>query len=138
MIKADVEADTDRLLKITPEIRERLTTLQDAVEATDFLFAEKVSPDPKQLVGKGMTAEQTVTVLAQAIDLIGAFEPFEAALLEHAFRAAAEASGLKPGPFFTPLRVAVTGKTVSPPLFGSIAALFLRQRTASSGRPQAR
>ena len=30
---------------------------------------------------------------------------------------------MKPGPFFTPLRVAVTGKTVSPPLFGSIVAL---------------
>ena len=34
-----------------------------------------------------------------------------------------EAAGMKPGPFFTPLRVAVTGKTVSPPLFGSIVAL---------------
>ena len=30
---------------------------------------------------------------------------------------------MKPGPFFSPLRVAVTGKTVSPPLFGSIVAL---------------
>jgi glutamyl-tRNA synthetase len=35
---------------------------------------------------------------------------------------------MKPGPYFTPLRVAVTGKTVSPPLFGSIVALG-RERT---------
>jgi glutamyl-tRNA synthetase len=66
--------------------------------------------------------------LKQAADLISTFEPFEAEPLEHAFRAAADASGLKPGPFFTPLRVAVTGKTVSPPLFGSIVALG-RERT---------
>ncbi len=48
--------------------------------------------------------------------------------MEHAFRAVTETSGLKPGPFFTPIRVAVTAKTVSPPLFGSIVALG-RDRT---------
>ena len=47
LIKAGVEVDIDRLLKITPEIQERLVTLSDAVEATDFLFAETVSPDPR-------------------------------------------------------------------------------------------
>ena len=123
LIAAGVEVDTERLLKITPEIRERITTLKDAVEATDFLFAGTVSPDPKQLVSKGMTKESTLAILKQAENLISTFEPFEAELLEHAFRAAAEAAGMKPGPFFTPIRVAVTGKTVSPPLFGSIAAL---------------
>ncbi len=123
LIEAGVEVDTDRLLKITPEIRERITTLKDAVEATDFLFAKTVSPDPKQLVGKGMTKESTLAVLRQAEMILGTFEPFEAEPLENAFRAAAEAAGMKPGPFFTPIRVAVTGKTVSPPLFGSIAAL---------------
>ncbi|HZY44042.1 MAG TPA: glutamate--tRNA ligase, partial [Anaerolineae bacterium] len=43
--------------------------------------------------------------------------------MEHALRDLAEKSGLKLGAFFTPIRVAVTGKTVSPPLFGSIVAL---------------
>ena len=98
-------------------------TLSDAVEATDFLFAETVSPDPTQLIGKGMTEESTLAVLQQAEQIISTFEPFEAEPLEHAFREAAEAAGMKPGPFFTPLRVAVTGKTVSPPLFASIVAL---------------
>jgi glutamyl-tRNA synthetase len=123
LLKAGMEVDTDRLLKITPNIQERLVTLNDAVEATDFLFAEKVSPDPMQLISKGMTKESTLAVLNHAEQIIGAFEPFEAEPLEHAFRKAAEAAGLKPGPFFSPLRVAVTGKTVSPPLFASIIAL---------------
>jgi glutamyl-tRNA synthetase len=123
LIKAGIEVDVDRLLKITPDIQERLITLSDAVDATDFLFAETVSPDPKQLVGKGMTPEQTTAVLQHAEHIIGTFEPFEAEPLEHAFREAAEAAGMKPGPYFTPLRVAVTGKTISPPLFASIVAL---------------
>ena len=123
LIKAGIEVDIDRMIKITPDIQERLATLSDAVEATDFLFAETVSPDPAQLIGKGMTKESTLAVLKQAEQIISAFEPFVAEPLEHAFREAAEAAGMKPGPFFTPIRVAVTGKTVSPPLFGSIVAL---------------
>jgi glutamyl-tRNA synthetase len=123
LIKAGVEVDVERLIQITPDIQERLVTLSDAVEATDFLFSETVSPDPKQLIGKGMTAEATRAVLQHAEQIISTFEPFEAEPLEHAFREAAEAAGMKPGPYFTPLRVAVTGKTVSPPLFGSIVAL---------------
>ncbi|CAG0936735.1 glutamyl-tRNA synthetase [Thermoflexales bacterium] len=123
LIKAGVEVDTERLLKITPDIQERLVTLSDAVEATDFLFVEDVSPNPVQLIGKGLTKESTLAILKQAEQIIDAFEPFEAEPLELAFRSAAEAAGMKPGPFFTPMRVAVTGKAVSPPLFGSIVAL---------------
>jgi glutamyl-tRNA synthetase len=123
LIKADMEVDVDRLSKITPAIQERLVTLSDAVEATDFLFTETVSPDPAQLIGKGLTKESTLAVLQQAEQIIGTFEPFEAEALEHTFRAAAEAAGIKTGAFFAPLRVAVTGKTVSPPLFASIFAL---------------
>jgi glutamyl-tRNA synthetase len=123
LLKAGVEVDTGRLLKITPAIQERLVTLSDAVEATDFLFAETIAPQRAQLIGKGMTEESTLAVLQQAEQMISAFEPFEPEPLEQAFRAAAEAAGMKPGPFFAPLRAAVTGKTVSPPLFASIAAL---------------
>ncbi len=123
LLKAGVEADTGRLLKITPAIQERLVTLSDAVEATDFLFAETVTFPRTQLIGKGMTEETTRAVLQQAEQVISVFEPFEPEPLEHAFREAAEAAEMKPGPFFAPIRVAVTGKTVSPPLFASIVAL---------------
>jgi glutamyl-tRNA synthetase len=123
LLDAGLKADTDRLLKIAPDIQERLVTLKDAVEMTDFLFVESISPDPEQLVGKGVAKETTLRVLKQAETILSTFEPFEAEPLEHAFREAAEAAGMKPGVFFTPIRVAVTGKTVSPPLFASIAAL---------------
>ncbi len=123
LLNAGLEVDTDRLLQIAPDIRERLVTLKDAVEATDFLFTEIVTPDPAQLVGKGLTAERTLNILKQAEEYMRTCEPFEAAPMEHALRDLAEKSGLTLGAFFTPIRVAVTGKTVSPPLFGSIVAL---------------
>ena len=48
---------------------------------------------------------------------------FSAELLEQRCREAAEAAGMKAGDFFTPIRVAVTGRTVSPPLFASLELL---------------
>ena len=44
-------------------------------------------------------------------------------VLEDRCRSAAEAAGMKAGDFFSPLRVAVTGRTVSPPLFASMELL---------------
>ena len=123
LLNAGLEVDVHRLLKIAPDIQERLVTLKDAAEMTDFLFVESISLDPALLAGNGMAKETTLRVLRQAETILGTFEPFEAAPLERAFREAAEAAGMKPGPFFTPIRAAVTGKTVSPPLFASIAAL---------------
>jgi len=48
---------------------------------------------------------------------------FRAEPLEERCREAAEAMGWKAGDFFKPLRVALTGRTVSPPLFGSMELL---------------
>ena len=51
-------------------------------------------------------------------------EPFEAAGIEAALREAlVEGLGLKPKHAFGPLRVAVTGRTISPPLFESMELL---------------
>ena len=48
---------------------------------------------------------------------------FSADVLEQRCREAADAAGMKAGDFFMPIRVAVTGRTVSPPLFASLELL---------------
>jgi glutamyl-tRNA synthetase len=48
---------------------------------------------------------------------------FSAELLEERCREAAEAAGMKAGDFFSPVRVAVTGRTITPPLFASLEML---------------
>ncbi len=121
--QAGYPVDEATLLKLVPLIQERIHTLREAVDMTAFFFAESVAPDPAQLVGKDMTVEASLSALSRARATLAEIEPFEAEPLEHALRALAEGLGLKAGQLFGILRVAVTGQTVAPPLFGTIAAL---------------
>jgi glutamyl-tRNA synthetase len=131
-IAADLGLDVEqlrqdpRLLALTPLIQERIKLLTEATALIDWAFlpAEQITyPDPTQLIGKKLTAAQSIEVLEVARELIATVEPFEAATLEAAFRSRAEAMNIKLGSFLTPVRVAVTGKAVSPPLFESIQVI---------------
>ena len=117
---------SDKLAKLMPLIRERIKTLADAADKVDWAFvdADQITyPDPSQLIGRKLDAGQSVQVLLQGAELLDDVEPFTAAGIEEAFRAAAAAAGIPPGSFFGPFRVAITGKTVSPPLFESMEVL---------------
>ncbi|MEZ4674457.1 MAG: hypothetical protein R2932_09455 [Caldilineaceae bacterium] len=62
-------------------------------------------------------------MLEAGIGLIKGLNSFTVAELEKAFRDKSEAMQVKVGPFLTPFRVALTGKTVAPPLFESMVAV---------------
>jgi nondiscriminating glutamyl-tRNA synthetase len=119
----------DDVLRIVPLVRERLVRLADVRELTDFLWQpdEVVAAQhaTEDLFPKRLGASETRQILERArteLDGLGAAD-FAAELLESRCRAAAEALALKAGDFFKPLRVAVTGRTVSPPLFASLELL---------------
>lgn len=115
-----------RLPKLIPLIQERLKLLSEATEKVDWAFlpAEQITyPEPAALIGPKLDAGQSVAVLDTGLALLESVEPFAHAALHDAFRAAAEKAGVKPGGFFAPFRVAITGKTVSPPLFESMEVL---------------
>jgi glutamyl-tRNA synthetase len=117
---------SDKLAKLIPLIRERIKTLADAADKVDWAFADAdqiTYPDPSQLMGRKLDAAQSVQVLRRGAELLQAVAPFTSAAVEEAFRAAAEAAGIAAGSFFGPFRVAITGKTVSPPLFESMEVL---------------
>jgi glutamyl-tRNA synthetase len=126
--------DDQSLLRLAPLLKERLVRLADATELAAFLTEsdEQIAAlyEPELLVPKGRSAVETRGALAAARDTIAAVaEPdFAAEELESLCRAAAEAHGWKAGDFFRPIRVAVTGRVVSPPLFGSMELLG-RERT---------
>jgi len=67
--------------------------------------------------------EGLVGVLIKSAEIAAAAAEFKAAVLEPAFKDFAAGAGLKPGPYFGAVRIAVTGKKVSPPLFESMEAL---------------
>ncbi|HXF60443.1 MAG TPA: glutamate--tRNA ligase [Caldilineaceae bacterium] len=117
---------SERLAKLVPLVQERIKLLTEAADKIDWAFVDASQityPDPALLIGKGMDARQAVGVLEQGLALLEGVEPFTAAALEERFRAAAEAAGVKVGSFFAPFRVAITGRTVSPPLFESMEVL---------------
>jgi nondiscriminating glutamyl-tRNA synthetase len=126
--------DDQSLLRLAPLLKERLARLADATELAAFLTEsdEQIAAlyEPELLVPKGRSAEETRGALAAARDTLAAVaEPdFASEELESLCRAAAEAHGWKAGDFFRPIRVAVTGRVVSPPLFGSMELLG-RERT---------
>lgn len=122
------QATDEQLLQIVPLIRERLVTLDEAPEWVDFLFQDEVHPDPTALIGKGMNAEQAKQVLRRALEILEAFPELHAKEIEAPLRGLVEELGLNAGQVFGTLRVAVTGKTVSPPLLESIEVLG-RERT---------
>jgi glutamyl-tRNA synthetase len=61
--------------------------------------------------------------LAEARQVLEAVEPFEAGAVESALRELVERMGVKGRDVFQPVRVAISGSTVSPGIFESVAAL---------------
>ncbi len=117
---------SERLAQLVPLIRERIKLLTDAADKVDWAFARAEDiryDDPALLIGKKLTAKQSLAVLEQGRRILAEAPEFGAAQLEADFRQAAEAAQVSVGSFFAPFRVAVTGKTVSPPLFESMEVL---------------
>jgi nondiscriminating glutamyl-tRNA synthetase len=117
------------LLRIVPLVKERLVRLGDVVELIGFLW----EPDeivaswyaPELLSPKRGGPPEARQALESAVAVVTELDDadFSADLLEQRFREAADAAGMKAGDFFAPIRVAVTGRPVSPPLFASIELL---------------
>jgi glutamyl-tRNA synthetase len=125
-------AERDYLLSLIPLVHERLEELSQAPELLDFFFQE-VRPgptgyDPALLVPKKMDAAQTASMLRATHGALNIVSDWQPAPLEAALRDLGERLALKPGPLFGAVRVAVSGRTVAPPLFDMLAALG-RERT---------
>jgi len=111
------------LTAVVPLIQERLKVLSDVVAWTDFFFQEVAPVSIEMLLGKKMTAAESLVALQRARLLLEQIEPFDPEALEKPMRDLAAELGLKAGQLFGIVRGAVTGKKVAPPLFGTLAIL---------------
>jgi glutamyl-tRNA synthetase len=133
---AQVAGQIDRLpspeevRSLLPIVRERIPTLAALAETMDFLWIADLAVDPAVLVPKRWDAATTREGLVVARDALATHDAvtWEADELEPPLRALAEARGWKAGDLFMAIRVAVTGKTATPPLFDTLVALG-RDRT---------
>jgi glutamyl-tRNA synthetase len=122
------------LVAAVPLIQERMTVLSEAIAMLGFLYtgdgtdarhAFQVNEDD---AAKVLTADAWPT-LAAAAAALEALPTWTTTAIDEALRTALiEGLGLKPKNAFTPVRVAITGRRVSPPLFESIELLG-RERT---------
>jgi glutamyl-tRNA synthetase len=112
---------------IAPLVQERTKLLPEAGEQVTFLFEDFDSFDPESWE-KVMTKEGVADVLDSGLEAVMSVDPWGVETVETSLRAIPERLGIGAGKAFQPLRVAVTGSSVSPPLFESIAALG-RERT---------
>lgn len=108
---------------LVPLVHERLEELGQAPEFLEFFFRDVEYPDLSALVPKKMDAAGTRTALEAVSRTLAPLAPWSHGQLEEALRALCEELGLKPGQLFGAIRVAVTGRTVAPPLFETLAAL---------------
>jgi glutamyl-tRNA synthetase len=122
--KAGLHASPEKLREVTPLIRERIKLLGEATAAADFFFLEQLPPyDPAELIPpKGGDAAMALRVLQTAQQVL-ADTPFDHDSLDKTLREAAAALGLKAGPMFQPIRVAVCGRKNAPPLFETMVVL---------------
>jgi glutamyl-tRNA synthetase len=115
----------DEILALVPLIQERLPVLGAIGDLVGFLFVDRLAVEPALLVPKRWDATTTRAGLIAAREVIAnvGSVTFEADELEPPLRALAEARGWKAGDLFMAIRVAVTGRTATPPLFDTLVAL---------------
>ena len=120
MSSADVKKT---LLGLMPLIQERLKFLTEAAEMVHFMFTEPAVPPAEQIIPKKIDLAKTKEVLEAAKDFVHQCFSLDHEGAENFAKAKAEELGIKLGDFMMPIRMAVTGSRVSPPLIGSIHVL---------------
>jgi glutamyl-tRNA synthetase len=111
------------LLGLMPLIQERLHFLCDAAEMVHFMFTEPAVPPADQIIPKKLDAAKTKEVLEAAKTFVSEIFGKTHDEAEALAKENAEKLGIKLGDFMMPIRMAVTGSRVSPPLIGSIWVL---------------
>jgi len=128
--------DKDYIARITPLVQERARTLAEVPSLADFFFLDELEYDSSLLI-KGMDAASAAGAIKTSLERLKAQEPWDEASLEDVLRPLSAELGLSTGKFFGLLRLAVTGRTASPPLFQTMAVLGKKRcldRLAKAGK----
>jgi glutamyl-tRNA synthetase len=122
----------DDLAALLPLVVERLPRLDAIGPMLDFVFVDEVTLDPTVLVPKRWDAATTRAGLEAALEVIGTVGAvsFEADELEPPLRTLAERRDWKVGDLFMAIRVALTGRTATPPLFDTMVAIGFERTLA--------
>lgn len=120
------EAEWDQFVTIAPLVQERVKLLTEAAGQVEFLYADEVDYD--QGSWDKVMNEKAPDVIRTAAERLQSVTDWEHDQIEAALRGMLDDLGIGARQGLQPIRVAVTGSSVSPPLFESMAVLG-RERT---------
>ncbi len=104
-----------QLLMAIRTLKERSRTLKEMAEGMRFYFTERVDYEPK--AAKKFLKPTMIPYFSQLVACLESLEAFDESRVESCFRKVTEENQIKLGKIAQPVRVALTGKTVSPGLF---------------------
>jgi glutamyl-tRNA synthetase len=109
--------------------KSRARTLKEMVAQMEPFFAadDAIVYDP-EAEKKHLKGDDLAARMQELHDALAAAEPFDVATTEHALRALAESRGLSAAKYIHPLRLALTGRGASPPIF-DVAVVLGKERT---------
>ncbi|GHU22681.1 glutamate--tRNA ligase [Spirochaetia bacterium] len=122
----DTQPDADQektFIAAMPLIKERVTLLSEIPAKIAYLFREPDLPDVEDFIPRKSDLATAITLLMSGKELVEDLSRFNDADGERLAKEKAEKEQIKLGDLLMPLRVAITGSRVSPPLFGSIRIL---------------
>jgi len=131
-------AEQDHILtQAIPLVQERIETLKQAADMLGFLLVDDENFAIEE--GQSVSDEVSQQVIAAALEALTGLESWESADIEASLRAALiDGLGLKPKAAFGAVRIAVSGRRISPPLFESMQILGRERSMARLAAAQVR
>jgi glutamyl-tRNA synthetase len=115
--------DHSFLSQIVPLVQERLKTLAEVEDKISFFICDTLDYTSHELAIENITEQEPTYVLQQTLTIIDQISLFSRESLENELRSLAENLNLSPRKYFGMLRIAITARSVSPPLFETMEVL---------------
>jgi len=113
----------DYLLKVLPLVKERVEKLEDFMSYSDFFFTGAVTLTKELLIPKGKTADDVKAIFEDLLVVFDGVLDWTHDTLDAGLRQLCQNKGWKTKELFMPVRIALTGKQATPPLFETLAVL---------------
>jgi glutamyl-tRNA synthetase len=120
---AGIHTTLAMLEKIAPIVKERIITLDDAVEMTRFLFSQDVAYSKERMLMEGCSVQETFDIGNRMMKALQSQQDWNTVALDTLVRGLMEKEGKEPRQFLGFLREAISGQRVTPPLFESMEIL---------------
>ncbi len=120
LIRDGLEADAEAVATAVPLIKTRMKTVREGAELIRFLFLDRVTPDDD---ARKMLGAERAEYLRETASRLEAIEEWTHEEIDRVLRSLKDERGLSSKQAFQPVRAAVTGTLVSPPLFESLELL---------------